>query len=95
MNNVTAGTLNTTLARDYVCAQCWGALVERHINGEFTIVCPRGCQPGGFVTAEYAARRRSNDLADFYEVVANYPQLDSRPKLSAEQKTRDLQALFA
>lgn len=86
MNERTGGILNTTLVNRYMCAQCFGPLVERYLDDQFVVACPKACQPGGFVTAEYAARRESESLQEFYEVVDNYPALDPRPKLTPEQR---------
>lgn len=91
MNEKTGGILNTTLVQRYVCAQCWGPIVERYVNDVFVVACPNACEPGGFVTAEYAARRQSSNISEFYEVVDNYPQLDPRQKLTPEHK-RELAA---
>ena len=81
---------NARLIRTHVCAQCWGALVERYTEGEFSVICPRGCQPGGFVSREFADRRRAESDAQLAEVAHNYPQFDTRPPITSA----DLEALF-
>ena len=89
MNDATGGVFNTVLVRDFVCAQCWKPLVEKFIEGEgWKVLCPRGCQPGGFVTRGYAERRYAKELEEFYEVADYYPDLDPRPKLGAEKRAR-------
>jgi hypothetical protein len=30
---------NSTLTRDYLCAECFGALVGRRVNGDYRVVC--------------------------------------------------------
>lgn len=87
---MSAALFNARLIRTHVCAQCWGQLVERYLDNSFQVVCPRGCQPGGFVTREYADRRRAESHAQFAEVAHNYPQFDHRPPTTSA----DLEALF-
>jgi len=94
MNARTGGLLNTTLVRDYVCAQCRGPLVEKVIDGAPIVLCPKSCAPGGFVTRSFAEYRQTQDTQEFYEVLNNYPQLDPRPTLSPEQVKKDKLALF-
>ena len=89
MNEATGGVFNTTLVRDFVCAQCWKPLVEICIKGiGFKVLCPRGCQPGGFVTRGYAERRYAKEMEEFYEVANYYPELDPRPKQSEDERAR-------
>jgi hypothetical protein len=75
MNAKTNGTLNTTLLRDYVCAQCHGRLVEHFTEGRYVVHCPRACQPGGFVTQHFADQQRANDISQYMEAARNYPHL--------------------
>lgn len=67
--------MNQRTIRTHVCSQCFGELVERFIDWEFTVVCPRACQPAGFVSRESAFRRKSESLADLYDVYHAYPKL--------------------
>lgn len=94
MNETTGGVFNTVLVVQYVCAQCWKPLIEKFIDGQWKVFCPRGCQPGGFVTRHYAERRYAKELEEFYEVASYYPELDPRPKLSEEQRERLKAELF-
>lgn len=61
MNDSTAGILNTTLTRDYVCAECRGVLVERVIKGIWKVLCPAG-HDAPFVTRSSADRALSKKL---------------------------------
>lgn len=79
--------LNQRTIKTHVCAQCFGELVEKFIDGEFAVVCPKGCQPGGFVAREYAARRKSESIEELYDVYHNLPQLKPAQKI-------DTKALF-
>ena len=67
--------LNAETVRTQCCAQCYGPLVERYVDGQFVVVCPKNCQPGGFVSKEFAERRKSESLGELYEVERLYPQL--------------------
>lgn len=94
--NQNPGPSNATLLREYCCAQCWGGLVERPQAGtrDLLVACPKGCQPGGFVTLSWTAEQRAQSAADLEDVARAYPQFDPRPKLSAEEKRKRLAALF-
>ena len=71
---------NRSILRECVCAQCWGELVERMVEGEVRLECHQRCQPGGFVSRIYVERQREQAADDLNEVAANYPALDTRPK---------------
>ena len=83
-----------TLIREYRCAQCYGPLVEACDAGEWRVVCPKRCEPGGFVTAAFVTRRLAESAAELEEVARNYPQLDKRPKQTPEQKRANRAALW-
>jgi len=85
---------NQSLQRTHVCAQCWGELVEKCNGLAFVVICPRKCQPGGYVTREYAERRAAESLSELAEVAANYPELDDRPHQSEQQRATMIRALF-
>ena len=87
-------TTNATLVREYVCAQCHGPVVEKYLEGQFTVVCPKGCTPGGFVTRTWAERRRAESAAELTEVARLYPQLDPRLTRTPEQRRKALSALY-
>lgn len=57
------------------CAQCWGRVVMQYNAeiGDFEIVCPRGCEPGGHVSEDYVERRLAENEFDHMRVAANYP----------------------
>jgi hypothetical protein len=94
MNDATHGILNTTIVRDYVCAQCYGELVERVEAGALVVACPQHCAPGGFVTRHYATRRLSESVSELEEVARNYPQFDRRKKPSPAELAAALDVLF-
>jgi len=94
MNERTEGVMNLVLTRDYVCAQCFGLLVEKFVDGKMTVACPRHCEPGGFVTLSHAARFLSASVSDFEEVARNYPQFDHRKKLSPAELAADMALLY-
>lgn len=77
----------------YRCAQCWGPVVLKCIKGEWTVVCPKGCSPGGFVSENYVEHRRSTDGVDAGKVAANYPDLNPH-KMTPEESRRAASALF-
>lgn len=83
-----------TLIRKYRCAQCFGVLVEVCDHGEWNVVCPKRCDPGGFVSLVFAERRIAESAAELEEVARNYPSLDTRPKQSPEQKCAIRAALW-
>ena len=76
MNEKTDGVFNTTLTRDYLCAQCWGRVVEKCTDGEWIVACPKGCQPGGFVSQSWVEYKRHQDFIDLDDVQKNYPNLE-------------------
>jgi hypothetical protein len=57
------------------CAICWGPVVLKCIDGDWVVVCPKGCQPGGHVSEDYVEYRRAQDALDAAKVAANYPEL--------------------
>lgn len=85
---------SATLVREYVCAQCHGPLVEKYADGAFKVMCPKGCQPGGFVTRTWAERRRAESAAELAEVARLYPQLGPRSPRTPEQRRANLDALY-
>ena len=72
---------NARLVREYRCAQCWGALVEKFVEGAYTVVCPKACTPGGYVTQSFVEQRKAEGAAERAEVAKNYPQFDDAPKV--------------
>jgi len=61
--------------RDYVCAQCWGQLISQVSKGKdhkcFTVLCPNCGEDRGFVTREYANKRKAEDCFDALEAKRN------------------------
>jgi DNA-directed RNA polymerase subunit RPC12/RpoP len=61
--------------RNYVCAQCWGQLITQPSKGKgfkaFKVICPGCGEDRGFVTREYAERRKAEDRADANEARRN------------------------
>lgn len=83
----TGGIPNTVLVAKYVCAQCWGQLTEVWVEADTTyhVHCPKGCQPGGFVTSRGVEIRQQQDLADYIEVSVNYPELAGIKKTTKDE----------
>ncbi|MCJ7528832.1 MAG: hypothetical protein MUO37_12180 [Methyloceanibacter sp.] len=77
----------------YRCAQCWGPVVLKCVEGEWTVVCPKDCSPGGFVSENYVNYRQMNDAIDTAKVAANYPDLNPH-KPKPENAGRAAEALF-
>jgi|GEM_PF-5692939 len=75
------------------CAQCWGPVVLRCIEDEWRIVCPKGCQPGGHVSAGYVEYRLAQDAIDAAKVAANYPELNPYKPTPGEREA-NRRALF-
>lgn len=66
--------------RRYVCAVCWGLLIERRgADGEPEVVCYRHslgeCDGSGYVTRRYADERQALSGFELNEVRRNYPEL--------------------
>lgn len=84
---------NQRLVKRHCCAQCFGPLIEKFIDGRYQVVCPKSCQPGGFVTQAWATKHKAENHAEAAEVSKNYPQLADKP-LSADERQRDKIALY-
>jgi len=60
--------LSQVTLRDCVCAHCWGPLVRYPDLDGWRVECS-ACGPGvGFVTRDYAERRRLESVAEKVEV---------------------------
>lgn len=94
MSDQATRLFNQHLVANSVCSQCYGPLVERRVEEADLVLCPKGCQPGGFVTREFADAQRAKGMADLDEVARNYPWLDPRPKLTNAETMAGLTALF-
>lgn len=75
------------------CAQCYGPMTLKMIDGEWEIVCPNGCEPGGHVSESYVERTRNQDSIDKFKVSQNYPELDPN-KLTDEEIESGKEALW-
>jgi hypothetical protein len=75
------------------CAQCWGRVVEKHIDGRWRIVCLKDCQPGGHVSEDYVEYMLRKDASDYMEVAHNYPELAPRA-MSREESDKARDALW-
>jgi hypothetical protein len=84
--------LRASDVKDRRCAQCWNPVVLKCVEGQWQIVCPRGCQPGGHVSAAYVEWRRQQDAIDAAKVQHNYPEFVS--KTSPEEREANKRALF-
>lgn len=76
------------------CAQCYGAVVEKRIDDEWQIVCPKGCEPGGHVSEAYVKARMAEDLLEAHQVIQNYPELAPEGEMSAEEIEAAAEALW-
>ncbi len=88
-----AVTMHPWDAKDRRCAVCWRPVVLKCIENEWQIVCPRGCQPGGHVSAGYVEWRERQDIIDAAKVAANYPELNPY-KSTPEERQANRAALF-
>jgi len=78
------------LVKRYVCARCWsGLMIVKDTLGEPEHVeCSNRyhCDGQGYVTRNYAERRREESKGELQEVYRNYPELKpARPKLDEKQ----------
>ena len=65
--------MSSWILRDYVCAVCWQALVERCRDGEWRIECGSyGVEHAGFHRWDTAAHGRIQGIADLYEFKSLY-----------------------
>lgn len=98
---VTTNTLmEFWLARDtekrYVCARCWGRLVAKKAQDfrQADVVCANReaglCDGRGFVTQAYAERRRRESIAEYFEVLRNYPDLLPKRVVTERQVLAEL-----
>jgi hypothetical protein len=76
---------NDHLTRHYFCARCWGAIVEKNINGEWVAVCAADETHAGFVTQNFVNRRRIMNRLEAAEVGSQYAKILrlARPNLKA------------
>jgi len=84
---------NARRIRLYCCAQCFGTLVEKFIDGAHRVVCAKDCLPGGWVTKAWAETQKAKDHAEAEEVKRNYPEFADEP-LSANERQRMTSALY-
>lgn len=63
------------LVRDYVCAQCWGSLIyalNRKAKSKcYKVYCRECGEDRGFVTRDYATRRKAESNAEKREAERN------------------------
>lgn len=85
---------NQRLVKRHCCAQCFEPLIEKFIDGQYQVVCPKSCQPGGFVTQSWAAKHRAESHAEAAEVTKNYPELATTKPRSANERAADKIALY-
>ena len=67
----------------YVCAQCWGTLITQHVKGEgrlFKVLCPNCGEDRGFVTRDYAEKRRSDNKVEAVEAKHNLGKILGLPE---------------
>jgi DNA-directed RNA polymerase subunit RPC12/RpoP len=77
------------LQADYVCSRCWGHLVTRFVNGGAVVTCAVcGENTPGFVTKQYAERRKQESAAEKAE--AQHVLKDIIPSSSSGKSKDDL-----
>lgn len=76
---------NDTIIRNYRCARCWGALVEKYLDGMFVVVCAADPAHEGKVTQGFVEHRRAINNLEAAEVGSIYAELLELPR-------RDLKA---
>jgi hypothetical protein len=88
------GFIQPNTARRWACAQCLGAVqvVWSKEENDYIVQCPKGCQPGGFVSAVFAADFAQRDALAAAEVASNYPEL--APEKEPLDKKRIAKALW-
>jgi len=77
--------LNSTLTRDYCCAICHSALVEKVINGAWRVVCSQDPAHQGYVKKTVAWQQ---DLQRRYQ--AHEAQRRAQPERSAQADIEEL-----
>ena len=68
------------LTRDYRCQQCWGALVQKHIDGKWVVVCAADASHTNYVTANFVNSRRTMNRLEAAEVGSQYAQVLHLPR---------------
>lgn len=67
------------LTRDYVCAQCWDQLIYELNRGVspkcYKVYCLKCGEDRGFVTRDYAERRKAESNAEALEAARNLGDL--------------------
>lgn len=73
------------LTRDYRCSRCWSALVLKHIDDQWQVVCAHDPTHRNYVTAHFVNTRRTLDMLEAAEVGSRYAVLLNlvRPNLNA------------
>lgn len=71
---------NAHTIKTQVCARCWGALVEKFIDGQYRVVCAAGCDPIAFVSRDRVEQMKRQAHHDYQDVIKRYPQLAPKPK---------------
>ena len=76
---------NDHLTRNYLCARCWGAIVEKFVGGKWVVVCAADETHEGFVTQNFVAMRRTMNRLEAAEVGSQYAEILhlQRPNLKA------------
>ena len=69
------------------CAQCWGPMKDRKVDGSWEIYCPNECEPGGHVSEDYVEMQKKQDAMDAAKVVFNYPELDPSEPVEGESES--------
>ena len=81
---------NDTIVRDYRCALCWGALVEKYITDKFVVVCAADETHEGHVTVSWVEHRRNTDKLEAAEVGSRYAELLQLKRLDLKAASQAL-----
>jgi hypothetical protein len=68
-------------------------MVLKCLDGEWAVVCPKGCLPGGHVSSSYVEMREKQDAIDALKVASNYPDLNPH-RFTPEERESNKRALF-
>lgn len=77
----------STVIRLHVCSVCWALLVERHVDGSWTVQCaPYGPIHAGFHRKTTAIRGRERSVQELIEVKRLYRDTPFAAMLGIEPK---------
>jgi hypothetical protein len=81
---VTDSIFRGTLIRDYLCAQCESALVERCIDGDWIVLCAREAAHEGKVTKFWVDQQQKQSIMEGVEMRVAFPDLVEQRSVSSD-----------